>query len=305
MRHRGFHEFELLAEQRLFLGRQIDGGVAQHRERRLEAVRQIPHRLAVTLLVVALAHHETVQGVGEGREFAGVIGADVIADAGAQRGNPRRHAAHRRQPPAQRHQLRHDEQQRGTRQADGHVAAKGGDLRPEGAPIGEHPEGHLRLLRLFPDHGVAELEHIGVLVASRVLEPKAAGRRPRRRWRRQRRDPQRWRAPCNGAVRGLDVGVKARIGRGEAWVSQVLREVQAIAPHLRGAQQPVNRAAHLLLGAGEHAGHEGALQHPPRGREERAQGDGGRHHQPPLEAAAAGAAAAGGASPVQAPAANR
>ena len=318
MGDRVFHALQLLLEQPSVPGREAVARVGQDRQRRLEAVREIAHRPAVALAVLALTLDKTVERTRKSGELPWVVLADVLPLPRLERADAFGHAAHRTQAPTERDDLCHDQQEGGAEEAQRHAAAKAGDLRAEGRLVGQYPERQLRILDVFPDHRVPEAEQArrsGIVIDSH--EAGTARWRPTSApWPGQVdcRDEQGRGMPDHRSIGRLDVGVEPGIRHRQPRIAQFVRELQGVVVLFRRAEEPKDHQAQLLFRARQHARRKGAFEHPAHHGQEGPEHDRHGHHQAGLEAspgAGRGQGAQrvrgwhGGAPGRQAPGANR
>jgi len=81
----------------------------QHRQRGLQAVRQIAQGVAIALQVLALALDELVETLGQAQQLARIAAAQLRGIARSHLGQILGHPAQRRQAPAQTHSQHHQQ----------------------------------------------------------------------------------------------------------------------------------------------------------------------------------------------------
>ena len=164
MGHHALHAVQLLSDQpalpvRLAICRRGPAeGVADNRQGRLEAVRQILQGMPIARAPPMLVGNEAGQILAQPLEFLGIVVRQTLPPPFLERPDLFGHDAQRRQSPADGQDLRADHQKGHQRQPPSQAAAKAADDGLRRRLIGGHLEDELRLVRVIPNHQVGQHE---------------------------------------------------------------------------------------------------------------------------------------------------
>ena len=164
MGHHALHAVQLLSDQpalpvRLTICRHgAAKGVADNRQGRFQAVRQVLQGMPITRTPPMLVGNEAGEVLAQSGKLLGVAVRQALPPPFLERPDLFSHDPQRPQPPADGQDLRANDQKNHQRQSPSQVAAEAADHGQRRRLIGGRLEDELRLVRVIPNHQVGQHE---------------------------------------------------------------------------------------------------------------------------------------------------